>query len=618
MSILDDIQRVFGNSPTGLNLLRGLFVKPVIATDPTTEVRGKTDGESVVWRLGTRVFESTFIRELGAGEWRTVELTINGGANTVAPITDNTGSLGTALLRWGDIFADLPTTDPGVPGQFWNDAGVVMISLDINGGGTPTPPPSVPPPAPPPGPIPPPVPPPPPPPPDPPPPPPPPPSEPPVATAYDMLLWMPDASGTLRNDPRFAIRPANLTVVGSSTQVWENTNGFWNLGHIFTVGGSAGTSAYTYNEDTRDILNPERGLFMHYVAPDHGDRISNHAAEILQLQQDESVNLIRSVYNLRAFRGTDTISAAFLANMQTDFNWFRANGIKTFVRFVYDYAGSATNDVALSRIYTHLAQLATVCNANKDVISHYEAGLLGPWGEWFDSTTLGDIANQDSSFWTSLDDLYQVMINNFQDRPIALRRVRHLRYMIAQGVTQQSRFAHHNDSFLANADEGGTFVSGDAAGDEAFLEGGWAAGKAVGGEQEDFGFTEAQRLAEYADFTNRDMSYLSHAYHPVPVAQWKANLHTSGQYSYWEHIKRHLGYRFRLVSASLPNAAAVGASFNISIVMRNDGFAAPFNARPVYLVLRNRATGEVRNFPLAVDLKTKTGGEFTISETISV
>ena len=114
---------------------------------------------------------------------------------------------------------------------------------------------------------------------------------------------------------------------------------------------------------------------------------------------------------------TDTISNEYLANMQADFNWFRANGIKMIIRFVYDYAGSFTNDVALSRIYAHMAQLAAQCNPNKDVIALYEAGFLGRWGEWHSSTTLGDIANEDSSFWTDLDDFYQVELNSFEDRP---------------------------------------------------------------------------------------------------------------------------------------------------------------------------------------------------------
>lgn len=54
-------------------------------------------------------------------------------------------------------------------------------------------------------------------------------------------------------------------------------------------------------------------------------------------------------------------------------------------------------------------------------------------------------------------------------------------------------------------------------------------------------------------------------------------------------IKRNLGYRLVLKEATLPDQASRGAESLISLNLVNNGYAAPFNARPLRLILRNRA-----------------------------
>jgi hypothetical protein len=51
-------------------------------------------------------------------------------------------------------------------------------------------------------------------------------------------------------------------------------------------------------------------------------------------------------------------------------------------------------------------------------------------------------------------------------------------------------------------------------------------------------------------------------------------------------MERRLGYRLLLESAALPEAVKPGGSFTLALRLKNEGFAAPFNPRPVFVVLR--------------------------------
>src|SRR5205085_2866348 len=73
-------------------------------------------------------------------------------------------------------------------------------------------------------------------------------------------------------------------------------------------------------------------------------------------------------------------------------------------------------------------------------------------------------------------------------------------------------------------------------------------------------------------------------------------------------IARRLGYRLRLTNASFPRAIAAGSRIRGSFTVVNDGFAAPYNRRPVELVLRNRNTGRTTLLRLNVDPRRWTSG----------
>jgi Domain of unknown function (DUF4832) len=65
-------------------------------------------------------------------------------------------------------------------------------------------------------------------------------------------------------------------------------------------------------------------------------------------------------------------------------------------------------------------------------------------------------------------------------------------------------------------------------------------------------------------------------------------------------ISRRLGYRFRLIDSS---AQVEGTQLWVSVTVHNDGFASPYNPRPVFLILRNRATGATQRVPVPSDAR---------------
>ena len=51
-------------------------------------------------------------------------------------------------------------------------------------------------------------------------------------------------------------------------------------------------------------------------------------------------------------------------------------------------------------------------------------------------------------------------------------------------------------------------------------------------------------------------------------------------------MQKRLGYRLALTQTELPAMVRAGGSFTLTVDLENQGFAAPFNARPVFVVLR--------------------------------
>ncbi len=65
----------------------------------------------------------------------------------------------------------------------------------------------------------------------------------------------------------------------------------------------------------------------------------------------------------------------------------RDNGFKIILRFAYTFnEPEPHNDAPLEIVLSHIDQLTPILQRNADVIALMEAGFIGRWGEWHNSS----------------------------------------------------------------------------------------------------------------------------------------------------------------------------------------------------------------------------------------
>lgn len=297
-------------------------------------------------------------------------------------------------------------------------------------------------------------------------------------------------------------------------------------------------------------------------------------------------------------RGLDTVKKTF--------DDARAKGLKLVIRFLYvGYSGigsttdlaNAEPDAPLDIAQRHLDQLAPLIQQNKDVIAAVQAGFVGYWGEWHSSKYLNPVANRKAI----VDKLLAVTP---LDRMVQIRYPRFVQVLYggpladSQAFNQSnlSRVGFHNDAFLRDDVDGGTFRSSTGGVKISTYCDGYLTGEnqcwrdyiaqsgrytPVGGEAG----TQSSTPSTFADcsnaltqLSNQYFSFLHNSYSMVTLDHWVNQ-------GCMPEIRKRLGYRFELLDARLPASAKAGEKLGVLINLRNTGFAAMYNPRKVYLVL---------------------------------
>lgn len=82
-------------------------------------------------------------------------------------------------------------------------------------------------------------------------------------------------------------------------------------------------------------------------------------------------------------------------------------------------------------------------------------------------------------------------------------------------------------------------------------------------------------------------------------------------------IKEKLGYRFVLEKAAVSKTIHPGKKFTLEADLRNDGYASPYNARPVKLIMMNE-TGNIFSIDLAANIQKWSSDNIHISEKLEL
>lgn len=423
----------------------------------------------------------------------------------------------------------------------------------------------------------------------------------------------------------------------------------------------------SYTESTEDFPNPERGFYRYSEtkASDYEVLDAEELKSYRTLHDIPTANyqvfstLVFRYYILDNVKNT-AISALFLTNIQKDMDAARTAGIKLIPRFVYTATATPGDcaegficplygDAPKSIVLNHIAQLKKVLNDNADVIACVQLGFMGTWGENYYSDFFGDPSsngNQDSKLtdqnWQDRVAVLKAMLDavpadrmvqvrypqfkqRFRDGVNSLLTAAPLAELAAFTMTDESRIGYHNDCFLASTNDFGTYEDygnsnsprkSDGAVLNALRDYMKADSKyvVVGGEtcSDDYNLNDCEPAGKaQEEFAVMHFSYINAQYNTEVNNDWQ----TGGC---MDNIKKNLGYRFVLQSAVLPDNVVKGTTLNITLNLKNAGYASPYNKRTAKLILRNTQSGEIKSFDLLTDVRRWFSGDLIIEESIKI
>ncbi len=361
-----------------------------------------------------------------------------------------------------------------------------------------------------------------------------------------------------------------------------------------------GIKTANYDEDQTDFPNPERGFYGQTVS------YSSSPAPITQTYLDQlkakNVNLINRLYALTTFR-SGSISAEYLQHIQNDMDLVRSAGFKLVLRFAYTFNEAGPhNDAPLNIVLSHIDQLAPLLQKNADVIALLEAGLIGQWGEWHDSSNgLANPADMKTILFKLLDALPKsrsIAVRYQQAKKDIFQMNDPLADTEAFTQTNRARTGHHNDCFLAAEDDWGTYWPIDAASLDV---------------QKNYLNQENKYLPQVGETCNCNppRSDCGIAVKELAQMRWSALnkdfiecvLNSWGAQGCYDEIAKRLGYRFRLLTSAIPKTVKNDSALAIKLVLKNDGFASPYNVHDAELVFRSKTNGVIQKIKLNLDVR---------------
>lgn len=371
------------------------------------------------------------------------------------------------------------------------------------------------------------------------------------------------------------------------------------LGLLLTPAISQTTQTVTYTPSTATIANPERGFYKH-TETFGSDYHALNQTTLTNNRINNGYTLILRVFYLDNFINSK-ISNSFLNNMKSDFTKIRAAGIKCIVRFAYsDDPSDPQRDATKSKILSHINQLKPVLQANSDVIAAVQAGFIGTWGEWYytDHFGMAPTANDYSNRKAVLEAVLAAVPNRMvQVRTPKLKTMMYgttsaVSQTQAFGTSSTARVGHHNDCFLASGSDSGTYTS-NIVNEQLYLEQ-ETKFLPMGGESCAMNAPRSECPTALSELKKFHWSYMNLDYYPGVINGFKTG-------SCFDDIQNHLGYRFEMVDGTYPATASRGGTMAVRFKINNTGFAAPFNQRKAYIVLKNVSTDVEYALPMATD-----------------
>lgn len=386
----------------------------------------------------------------------------------------------------------------------------------------------------------------------------------------------------------------------------------------------AANVSYTADESTI-FPNPERGfitMLTGHLTQSKPNAVKGKESYLDAHASDDKGTLILVHYYLDNFKSTATLPAAVLNGFDEDMAVLRNKGMKAIIRFSYvDHDENETAyDAPFSIVQQHINQYKSHWQANADVIFCFQAGIVGAWGEWYYTSNYGNKVSTMNSARRQVVDALLAAVP--ADRCIQLRTPKFKTSYVnstqplseseAYTGTAKARLGQHNDAFLYDYDNMGTYQ-------DTATEKPWLAQETlyvpIGGETDITDVNKAKKWATYekttAEMSRLHWTFIQSGYATQTTDYWRSN-------GTFDELNRKMGYRYQLVSATLPDQASAGGKANINIKIKNAGYAPLYNERHAYLVLK--ASGRQYKIQLQTDPRRwkPNGVVTTVNEQVTI
>ncbi len=398
--------------------------------------------------------------------------------------------------------------------------------------------------------------------------------------------------------------------LSSTLRLW-NTVALLALMGIFSIfPNHLQAATVAYNPSQENILNPERGLYLH---PGNCNSDTLWSADTLKAKLDEKqMRLVLCIFYIDKNNTSPTvplqISQQDINTLTHNLNAVKIAKAKAILRFAYfscdeeklrinpsDCDAKRPNDPPVATILAHIQDLHKVLKDHTSTVAVMEAGFIGKWGEW-NSSSIPD------SDLAGRSEIVRRLQTIFPSHMVQVRTP-----VIKKNLTNVAinRVGYHVDCFLSTPKDGGTFVdqSVDPANRTVEQQRADMANEtlrvAMGGEVCIFADREFPQRAlcpnAAQEFGILHFSYLNGTGPKNVIDGWEGG-------GCMQTIRKQLGYRLALSSSTFPYAALVGGTLKATIKLTNEGWAAPVNPRPVDLILRERsAPNRIVKFRLTTD-----------------
>jgi len=341
----------------------------------------------------------------------------------------------------------------------------------------------------------------------------------------------------------------------------------------------------TYAVHTNFMLDQERGTYaMQTYYTSKWSSIS--ASQIASWKSKYYNTLVLLLITLDNYKSSD-ISASTLNQIHNEFQIYRSAGVKTLIRIIYeDNMGSKPwgDAKTASQVFRHIDQLTPIFRINEDVIAYVQGGFVGLWGEWYYTDSFGDQDSQTAQQIADRKTVITKLMAAFPNRAIQVRTPYWMKKFFgsnaltaANYATELGRAGHHNDCYLADSSDMGTYNSYSS----------------------EFAYLTQQTKFTPAIFetcaTGSSRSLCPNALKETAALHMVSGhrLYNTAVWNQWisggcyDTIVKNLGHRLEFVSSTVDIQTNIGSTFSVNVNVKNSGYAAPANARKTEVILRN-------------------------------